>query len=456
MAGMVRRWLAAAVVVLLVAAGARAEVGRSLKHRVWLLGGLPDEATLTALRAAGVDGLVLPVGQVQLAEGASRFTLSPLPDLTGLAGWSVTALVWVEGGDKVGGDPGTFAAQFAPVQRSLPGGSGLLLASKRFSPGVVEFATGAARKLRQTVELALPASELAQHVPRGGWEVVQAVAVAFGNPPALAFPPSTLQDDLTALDGLDAGRVRYRVAIVVAPRATPPPGPAGATLTTIVGGETSIYRPGERGDVFLLRKPVNWGGVPVDANQSITVELVDTARYNRDLGLLLRPVRPGLEGWDTVGLPAPEPTLGMSREAFLEYLQGGSPSPKPEVAVEWPGPTAMRVSLVNPTPQASALASTGNWAEVRFEGTEVRDVQLGDFSGMEYGRPEGGVWHRTVVRDATALRFYLTFVPPRARIAGCLVTFLSRPRGVWAAWAVRLGDGSEVTGSLEPVPLTTR
>ena len=164
----------------------------------------------------------------------------------------------------------------------------------------------------------------------------------------------------------------------------------------------------------------------------------------------------GLEGWDTVGLPAPEPTLGMSREAFLDYLQGGDPFPRPEVMVEWPGPAVMRVSLANPTPHASALARTGNWAELSFEGTEVQDVQLGDFSGMEYGRPEKGVWRPTVARDATALRFYLTFVAPRAMVTGCLVTFLARPRSVTARWGLRLGDGGEVNGALEPVPLTTR
>jgi hypothetical protein len=455
MAAMVRRSLAGALVALLVAGGGWAEVGRSLKHRVWLLGGLPDDATLTALRAAGVEGLVLPVGQVELTSDASRFTLAPLPDLKGLAGWSVTPLVWVEGSGKASGDPDTFAAQLAPVQGSLPGVAGLLLASKRYSPGVVGFATGAARKLRQTVELALPAEELAQNAPRGGWEMVHAVAVAFGNPPALGFPSSTLQDDLMALDRLDAGTVPYRVAIVVAPLATPPPGPAGASLATIAGAETSIFHPGERGDVFQLRRAVSWGGVTVEANQSITVELVDTARYDRDLGLLLRPVRPGLDGWDTVGLPAPEPTLGMSREAFLDYLRGGSPYPRPEVTVELQG-AVMRVSLTNPTPQASALARTGNWIELSFEGTEVRDVQLGDFSGMEYGRPQGGAWHPTVARDATALRFYLTYLPPQARVTGCLVTFLARPRAVRTGWGLRGGDGSAVTGPLELAPLTTR
>lgn len=453
---MVRRSLVVAAVALLFAGGVGAEVGRSLKHRVWLLSGLPDEATLTGLRAAGVDGLVLPVGQIELTEDASRFTLSPLPDLKPLAGWTVTALLWVEGSGNASGEPGTFAAQFAPVQRSLPGEGGLLLASRRFFPGVVEFAAGAARKLRQDVELALPATELARHVPRGGWERVRAVPVAFGNPPALSFPPSTLQDDLMALDALDAALLSYRVAIVVAPRATPAPGPAGTSLATIAGGETSVYHPGERGDDFVLRTPVSWGGIPVEANQTITVELVDSARYDRDLGLLLRPVRRGLDGWDTVGLPVPEPALGMSREAFLDYLQGGDPYPRPEVTVEWSGPAVMGVSLANSTPHASALARTGNWAELSFEGTEVLDVQLGGFSGMEYGRPEKGVWRPTVARDATALRFYLTYLAPRATVTGCLVRFLARPRSVTARWGLRLGDGGEVRGGPEPVLLTTR
>jgi len=205
-----------------------------------------------------------------------------------------------------------------------------------------------------------------------------------------------------------------------------------------------------------LRRAVDWGGVAVEANQSITVELVDTARYHRDLGLLLRPVRPLLVGWDTVGLPPPEPTLGMSREAFLAYLRGGEPFPSPQVVVAWPEAGVMRVTVANPTPQASALATTGNWVELRFEGTEVRDVQLGDFAGMEYGRMVGGVWHRTVARDASALRLFLTFVPPQARVTGCVVTFLSHPRSVVSRWSVRLGDGSDVSGPLQAMPLTTR
>jgi len=455
MARMPGRWPVLASLVL-VAASVNAETPLSLTHRVWLLGGIPDQGTLAVLRAAGVDGVVLPVGSIELGDGGAHFSLAPLPDLKPLAGWSVTGLVWVSGGGRAFGDPATLAAQLVPVQRSLPGSPGLLLAAREPTPGLAAFASGVAEHLRQRLELALPAPALAEAAAQGGWENVHAVAIAFGNPPALGFPPSTLQDDLSALERLDARALAYRVVLVVVPLAEPPPGPGGVSLAVVAGAETAAYRPGARGDTFVLRKPVDWGGLTVAPDHSITVETVDTARYNRDLGLLLRPARPLLEGWDTAGLPAPAPALGMSREAFLDYLAGGSPNPRPEVEAEWVGEAALRVALVNPTDQASAVATTGNWVELRFTGTEVRDVQPGDFSGMEYGRPERGVWRGTVARDASALRLYLTFLAPQARIAGCVVRFLSSPRSVSTGWGLRLGDGREIVGPVERVPLTSR
>ncbi len=456
MAAMAKAWPRLAALVLLAVTAGGAEAPRTLTHRVWLLGEAPDEATLLRLRQAGVDGLVVPVGRLELGNGAARFSLTTRPDVSALAGWSVTALVRVEGSGSPTGDPATFAAQLAPVLRSLPGSAGLLLAARESSPGLVTFATGVAERLRQRVELALPAPTLARAVPPGGWDGIQVVAVAFGNPFALGFPPSTLQDDLSALERLDTLGVSYRAVIVIAPHAVPVPGPLGASLAAIAGAETAAYKPGARGDTFVLRRAVDWGGVTIGPDQSVTVEMVDTARYNRDLGMLLRPARPLLGGWDTAGLPAPEPTLGMSREAFLDYLEGGDPCPQPVVTVDWPTAVAMRVAVANPTEQASAVATAGNWVELHFEGTQVGDVRLGDFSGMEYGRPQAGVWRRTVARDASALRLYLTFLAPRARVSGCVVTFLSHPREVSAGWGLRLGDGSEVTGPLEAMSLTTR
>jgi hypothetical protein len=181
------------------------------------------------------------------------------------------------------------------------------------------------------------------------------------------------------------------------------------------------------------------------------VEAVDTARYHRDLGSVLRGVRPRLEGWDVAGLPAREPTLGLSLEAFLDYLQGGQPFPAPHVQPEWISPTRLRIALANPTPHSSAVASTGNYVELRFEGTQMLDVVLGDFSGTDYGRIENGIWRRAVARDANAVRLYLTYLPPAARLAGATVTFFGRPASVSGRWMIRLGDGAELAGELESV-----
>ncbi|MFI5143475.1 MAG: hypothetical protein ACHQHM_05555 [Thermoanaerobaculales bacterium] len=453
MTTMVRTQALMAGAACLAGALAVASPSRELTHRVWLLGGVPDEATVTALASAGVAGVVLPVGRVEVAPQGSRFTLSPLPNLSPIGRFPVTALVWVEGEGKASGDAAMFGAQFAPVARSLGTNGGLILAARRYFPGLPFFAAGVARKLQAPVELALSAGDLSEHLPNGGWPGVRLLAFALGNPTALSFAASTLQDDLVALARVDTAGARFRVGIIVAPGANPAPGPGGASLAVLANSEVASYRPGEDGDVFILRRAVDWGGVALEADQRVSVSVVDTARYNRDVGLILRPVRGSLEGWDTVGLPAPEPTLGMSREAFLDYLNGGLPYPSPRTEVEWPSPTTLKVSVSNPTAHGSAIATVGNWIELRFSGTVVRDLRLGEFGGVEYGRWDGETWRRTVVRDANTVRLYLTYVPPRARLGGVVVTFLTRPREVAARWGLRLGDGSDLVGPLRPVPL---
>ncbi len=441
----------AAAVFLVVFAASHARAGERLTQRVWLLHGVPGETTLSALRAGGIDGLVLPVGDVVVAEKTCRLTLTPLPELKALGGWPVTALVWVAGEGDAKGDAATFANEFAPVRRLLPSGATLLLAARAEWGGLVPFASTVAERTKAAVEVLVPATSVhnidLEHLPLS----IRLTVAAFGNPLALGFPASTIADDLAGLEEVDAAGVRYRVAIVVSPRALPPPGPAGASLSAVALPTVADYKPAERGDAFVLRQPLDWGGTLLSPHDTIQVDVVDTARFHRDLGLVLRKVRPTLEGWDTAGLPDGEPALGMSLEAFLDYLQGGQPFPTPQVQAEWSAPTRVRLALANPTPQASALASTGNWLELRFSGARLLDVGLGDFSGADYGRVDGRVWRRTVAREATALRLFLTYVPPASRLGGAVVTFLERPSGVSARWVLRLGDGREVSGPIEPL-----
>jgi hypothetical protein len=166
----------------------------------------------------------------------------------------------------------------------------------------------------------------------------------------------------------------------------------------------------------------------------------------------MRPVRPGLEGWDTVGLPSPEPAIGLSREAFVDYLHGGGPSPLPVIETSWVG-NKLLLTLSNPTPHGSAVSSTGNWLQLHVLPGQVADAQVGEFNGLEFGQSEGGSLHSTVLREAAILRFYVSYLAPQARIGGASVSFLGRPSEPRGRWGVRLGDGREVTGELRVRPL---
>jgi len=443
--GIAAIWAIAAIVC---AGGAAAE---SLTQRVWLTRGVPAEATLVALRAGGIDAVVLPVGEVAVAEKVCRLTLTPLPDVHPLSGWPVVPLVWVAGEGEARGDAETFVDEFAPVARLLADSPSLILAARAAWPGLLPFAEAVAKVRGRAVEVLLPAQALARLAERGVPATVRLVAVALGNPSALGLPATTLADDLAALDAVDDLDAPYRVAVVVLPVASPAPGGGGASLAALARPSVADYRPAERGDAFVLRQRLDWGGAALSPGDTVEVETVDTSRLHRDLGSILRRVRPALTGWDVVGLPDREPTLGVSLEAFLDYLQGGLPMPVADVQAEWPTATRLRLALANPTPHGSAVASTGNFVEVQFSGTQLLDVVLGEFSGTEYGRVEQGAWRRTVARDANAVRFFLTYLPPASRVAGAGVTFFGRPTAVAARVVTRLGDGREVAGRLAPL-----
>lgn len=437
---------------LLMAPAAAAE--RHLEHRVWLLSGVPDAGTVGTLRAAGVRGFCLPAGKVEIGDAVARFQADLPSNLSALSGSTVSAVVWVEGELRRGGDPARFAVQFGAVEGRLPGSGSLILVARRFGEGLPAFAMGVAEKLHRPVELALPASDLAANLPVGGWKGVQPLVIAFGNPPALGLAASTVQDDRLALEAVDSRGVPYRVAIVVAPLATPAPGPGGGSLAMLTQAGVSAYRPGSRGDVFVLQRSLDWGGVLLAPKVQVEVEAFDTARFDRDLAQALRPVRMGLEGWDTVGLPSPEPAIGLSREAFVDYLRGGGPSPRPVIETSWVG-NKLLLTLSNPTPHGSAVSSTGNWLQLNVLPGQVADARIGEFNGLEFGRLEGGVLRSTVLREAAILRFYVSYLAPQARIDGASVSFLGRASEPRCRWGVRLGDGREVGGELgvSPTPL---
>ncbi len=428
----------------LLAAAAAAQEPRALSHRVWLLDGVPSSESLALARGLGVDGLVLPLGKVVVTDRRSDLELGQIGAANALAGWRVAGLVWVEGEGEGAGNAESFLAQVAPVRRGLPGGgASLVLAARRFFPGLPRFAAAVARSARERVELVLPVAVLAERLPAQGWPGVLPVAVVFGNPEALGWPPSTIHDDLASLDAVAARAGSFTAAIVVRPLAEPDP-KGGASLASLASSRLATYRPGARGDEFVLKRPVEWGNSTLPTGASVTVQAVQTSRYHRDLRLLLRPQRGGLVGWDTVGLPRPSPTLGMSFEAFVDYFRGGVPNPRPLVYGSWSG-SHLEVSVINDSPHASAVATTANWVELRFSGGQMADADAGDFSGYEFGRLVGESWTPTVPGNANAVRLFLTYLGPEARLGGGRVRFAARPQKVFARVSIRQGDGSART-----------
>ena len=420
-----------------------------LSHRLWVLDSAPSSATSERLRALGVRSVVAAVGDVAVGPGTSRLTLTREGvDLKALSGWSVTPLVWVSGEGAAAGDAASFVSQLGIVLGASGTGPGLVLAARDYFEGLPRFAAAVAKALQRPVELALSAATLAASLPPGGWPGVSPVAVALGNPRALAFPVSAPHDDLASLDAIDERGVEYRAMIVVAPRSVPPPGPRGGSLVALADAETAVYAPGERGDRYQLRRALDWGGVTVGAGESIEVDAPDAASYDRDLGYPLRPARSRLVGWDTAGLVSDDVPLGFSYEGLASYLSGRGPAPAPEIRVEWPSPAVARVTVTNPTAFASAAATTGNWVEVQFADSEVREVELGQFRGVDYGKVTGVRWRRTGPGDANAVRLFMTVVAPGMTLGGGTIAFVAKPRDVRVRWGLRLSSGASAVGPL--------
>ena len=441
---------------LLLTAAVSVQAEARLEHRVWLMDPSLTAEEVSQLRGAGIDGAVVPVGSAEIAQGAARLTLDPLPDPRGLDGWGVVPLVWVRGDGDAAGDAEAFLSQFGVVAKVFRQRAGVVLAAREYWPGLPRFAGAVAKRLGASVEVAMPAVALAQQLTPGGWPGVLANAVAFGNPTALGFSASTLHDDLHALDSLDDLGVTYRVSLVVLPTVKPPASGGGESLAELARSTVADYQPSQRGDAFILRSSLAWGGALLSRGTTVEIDFVDTARYDRDLGMLMRPVRNGLTGWDTAGLPPSGTAIGMNREALLDYMTGNPPRPVPEIVVEWTGATRMRVAVGNASPHGSAAATTGNWIEIAFPGGIIGDLDLGDFRGVEYGVLNGSRFRKAGSGEASALRLYVTLLPPGSQIGAAEVRFVQRPRELTGRWGLRLSDGRDVTGTPQPLPLGGR
>lgn len=439
------RWVASIglmVRALLLALGVAAASGpQGLEHRLWVFGKVRPGQVEQA-RQVGVDALVVPVAEAEIRGGEVALNLRLPGDAGLLRGLPVWAAVWVGGGEVKSKAAESFWNQLGPAVRGLGVPvKGLVLASRALPPGFFSFARELSRLAQMPVEVGAPVPDLVREMQHQSAEGVTLVALAFGNLPVLGLPHLTPQDAAQALAVLDELGPLYRGAVVVA-SGVAPPFPEGQNPWELVQGME--YQPTAEGDVLVAR-----AGGSLPPGTRVTVQAFDAARLQRDLGLLVRPVRQRLLGWDSMGeLPA-APALGLTWEAFVAFFSGEGPAPRPVVRSQWLSPTTLKVSLENPTPFASAFASTGNFLDLTFSGTEVKDVTLLSASGADFGRLEPG-FVRAPRGGASVVRLYLKVVPPQTAVDVATVSFLSRPKDIGVTCTVRLGDGRQVGG---PVPM---
>lgn len=413
-----------------------------LEHRLWLVGGLPTPAQVAQLQQVGVDALVLPVGEVTLAGTQATLKAAPQSPAEELRSLPLWALLWVGGGEAKAEAAESLWQQLGPILRGFPFSfRGVVLASRQWASSWPAFAQELQKKARMWVELAAPLGEMLAHWPPELPKDVTLVPLALGSLASLGLPQLTPQDAAAGLEVLDGWGVSWRGGVVVASKVEPPL-PAGENPWLALLRPPWDYQPGPEGDVFLWR---GGGGA-----KRVAVIAADGARLQRDLAILLRPLRQNLRGWDSIGFPPPAPTLGLSWEAFLGFFSGLPVRPKIVLDSQWLSPTALKVTVENQAPFATAFATSGNALDLVFAGTEVKDVVLLAASGADFGRREGESFTRAPRGAANTLRLYLRAFPPQVPLEAAVVQFVSRPKELAGYFTARLGDGSEVSG---PVPM---
>ncbi|MCS7182427.1 MAG: hypothetical protein NZ869_04885 [Thermoanaerobaculum sp.] len=431
----------------LLAGGTTAAEVASLEHRFWFWQGSPRPGQVEQARTLGVDSVVVPVAEVEVTgkQVTAKLTLPTTSEpLRGLPLW---AAVKMRGGPGEGRAAEGLWDQVGPAVRGLGlPVKGLVLVADAPFKGLFALARTLQSRAGLPVEVAAPGQPLLQLLAKEAPGNVTLVALAFGNLAAFGWPSLNPQDAGEVVDRLDEIGVAYRGGVAVASRLTPALAEGGDPWSLV---QALDYRPSGEGDVFVATTTAAVAGVRIPAGSRLLLQGFDASRLQRDLGILLRPVRRHLVGWDSIGNLPPAPALGLSWEGFAAFFSGELPQPRLLVRGSWSSPTLLRVVVENLAPFASAFATSGNFVDLAFAGTEVKDVNLINGAGADFGRMEQG-FVRAPRGAASVVRLYLKVIPPSATVEVASLSFLSTPKSLSAQATVRLGDGREVSG---PVPM---
>lgn len=423
------------------------EVSTPRRSTIWIGPEGLDEPTSARLRRAGVDGVVIRRGTVDLSSDVPTLRLQPAPSLAGSLPVGVALYV-----EAIGPELDSQAAQvlwraLAPVLSEHMAAE-LLLDFPAVPHGVGEFVEALSSVSGLPVVPILTVEQLTDEATQEAVSTARScIVLVYGGisilRPGVKALNSDLPDQLAALVGSDA---RVRVGIVLEPESEPPLSRWGDDLDLLAESvNAEIASSSSLDRTFIVRQPFTWTSRRWAVGDRFSVAWIDAARLDQAFEQVSRLVLPELGGWDLISLPPPGDALGLGREALLYYLDGEGPAPRVDVEVARQGNTA-RVRMVNTGPFATAVAGIGNWVEISVQGGSVAAERTGDFDGMELGFRSGNRWSRTGEGGFNGVRFVENYVGPRESIESGPVQLSSRRSEVTVRWQLTLTTGEQITG----------
>jgi hypothetical protein len=418
---------------------------------VWVGPGGLDDGTAARLRHAGVDGIVIRCGLVDLSSDVPTLTKSAAPNISGSLPTGVAFYVGAITSEIKAQSAHTLWRALGPVVQEHTGSEILL-----DFPGLPKGVGGFLSELSNVSGLpVVPIFSVDQLSRPEALEAIQAtrscVVLVYGNLGAVRSGLSPQRENLAAqLEPIAASGARVRIGVALEPEIEPPldANAWGDDFNTLTEPASAELGPSSNLDrSFVVRRPLTWSAKRWAPGSRVAISWTDSARLDRAFKEISQLVLPELGGWDLISLPPSDDALGIGRESLLYYLSGEGPEPKIDVSLERSG-RSVRARMVNTGPFTTAVIGTGNWVEISVADGPITAEQLGEFDSLEIGFRSGSNWRRTGEGGFNGVRFFENYLGPREAIISGPVELPTERSQVILRWHLVLSTGEELTGTI--------
>ncbi len=418
---------------------------------VWIDQEGADQMTVTELKKAGVDELVVPWGAVELGADVPLVRAEAPPSVgDGLP--TAALLTLLPSGDRV--DPDSADA----VWQTLIRGFSTTSAPVEILAEIPHTAKDLPRLMARLAEVSgLPVVPVLAPSQLGNPIAIEAarqagscVVVALGQVNLWRKGSDAVLGPLRdAFVPLAAAGVKVRTGIVISPESDPKIDGWPDTINPLTEPETAEILPDSTlGRSFRMLHPVEWSGREWSAGQTISLAWTDAAELDAALGEASRLTMPVCAGWDLLWLPPEgDSSLGLGQSTLLAYLGGDGPEPRLSITTQRSG-NVLRLTVENRSAFGSAVSRFGNWVEVDGGDRALVAEDRGDFDGIVVGTKTGGRFQRTSEGSVTAVHLLENFIAPGESLRSGRIRLGARNAKVTIRWHIQLSDGREVTGTL--------